>query len=120
VSKIEVTPKGKQASYSINLVWLSTDFFKSLLVSRIRTPMDQPGSFIVPDDIDEDYCKQLVPRSGWSTPRPASRNGSALAPEPFSRLRGAGHGDGYCSTSSASRKVCCGRAMGQSSVPLQK
>lgn len=60
VSKIEVTPKGKQASYSINLVWLSTDFFKSLLVSRIRTPMDQPGSFIVPDDIDDDYCKQLV------------------------------------------------------------
>ena len=55
-----MTPKGKQASYSINLVWLSTDFFKSLLVSRIRTPMDQPGSFIVPDDIDEDYCKQLV------------------------------------------------------------
>ena len=60
VSKIEVTRKGKQASYSINLVWLSTDFFKSLLISRIRTPMDQPGSFIVPDDIDEDYCKQLV------------------------------------------------------------
>jgi len=60
VSKIEVTSKGKQASYSINLVWLSTDFFKSLLVSRIRTPLDQPGSFIVPDDIDEDYAKQLV------------------------------------------------------------
>jgi phage terminase large subunit GpA-like protein len=60
VSKIEITPKGKRASYSINLVWLSTDFFKSLLLSRIRTPLDQPGSFIVPDDIDEDYCKQLV------------------------------------------------------------
>jgi hypothetical protein len=29
-------------------------------VSRIRTPLDQPGSFIVPDDIDEDYAKQLV------------------------------------------------------------
>ena len=55
-----MTSKGKQASYSINLVWLSTDFFKSLLVSRIRTPLDQPGSFIVPDDIDEDYAKQLV------------------------------------------------------------
>jgi phage terminase large subunit GpA-like protein len=60
VSKIEVTAKGKKASYSIDLVWLSTDFFKSLLVSRIRTPLDQPGSFIVPDDIDEDYAKQLV------------------------------------------------------------
>ena len=60
VSKIEVTAKGKKAYYSIDLVWLSTDFFKSLLVSRIRTPLDQPGSFIVPDDIDEDYAKQLV------------------------------------------------------------
>ena len=49
VSKIEVTAKGKKASYSIDLVWLSTDFFKSLLVSRIRTPLDQPGSFIVGD-----------------------------------------------------------------------
>jgi phage terminase large subunit GpA-like protein len=60
VSKIEVTPKGRKASYSIDLVWLSTDFFKSLLVSRIRTPPGQPGSFIVPDDIDEDYARQLV------------------------------------------------------------
>jgi phage terminase large subunit GpA-like protein len=60
VSKIEVTPRGKKATYSIDLVWLSTDFFKSLLVSRIRTPLDQPGSFVVPDDIDEDYAKQLV------------------------------------------------------------
>ena len=60
VSKIEVTPKGRQAPYSIGLVWLSTDFFKSLLVSRLRTPPDQPGSFLVPDDIDEDYARQLV------------------------------------------------------------
>ena len=60
VSKIEVTAKGRKASYSINLVWLSTDFFKSLLVSRIRTPLDQPGSFVVPEDIDEDYARQLV------------------------------------------------------------
>ena len=29
-------------------------------MSRIRTSLDQPGSFIVPDDIDEDYAKQLV------------------------------------------------------------
>jgi phage terminase large subunit GpA-like protein len=42
------------------IVQFSTDFFKSLLVSRIRTPLDQPGSFIVPDDIDEDYARQLV------------------------------------------------------------
>jgi phage terminase large subunit GpA-like protein len=60
VSKIEVKPSGKKLVYSINLAWLSTDFFKSLLVSRIRTPLDAPGGFFVPDDIDEDYCRQIV------------------------------------------------------------
>jgi phage terminase large subunit GpA-like protein len=60
VTKIEVKPSGKKAVYSINLTHVSTDFFKSLVLSRIRTPMDQPGSFFVPEDIDEDYCRQLV------------------------------------------------------------
>ena len=89
VSKIEVTAKGKKASYSIDLVWLSTDFFKSLLVSRIRTPLDQPGSFIVPDDIDEDYAKQLVSEVRVvDTAPPANRNGcSSLAPTTISTAR---------------------------------
>lgn len=60
VSKIEVKPSGKKAVYSINLAWLSTDFFKSLLFSRIRTPKGTSGLFHLPNDIDEDYCKQLV------------------------------------------------------------
>jgi phage terminase large subunit GpA-like protein len=60
VSKIEVKPDGKRAKYSINLVTLSTDFFKSLVISRIRTPREQPGAFHVHDGVDEDYCKQLV------------------------------------------------------------
>lgn len=60
VSKIEVKPDGKKALYSINLVWLSTDFFKSLVMSRLRIPMDQPGAFYVDQDTDEDYCKQIT------------------------------------------------------------
>lgn len=60
VSKIEVKPSGKKASYSIGLVHVSTDFFKSLILSRIRTPVDQIGAFYAPDDVDEDYCKQVV------------------------------------------------------------
>ena len=60
ISKIEVKPNGKKAIYSINLVLLSTDFFKSLLISRVRTPIEQPGAFFVPQDIDEDFCRQVV------------------------------------------------------------
>ncbi|WP_412506796.1 terminase gpA endonuclease subunit [Roseovarius sp. SYSU LYC5161] len=60
VSKIEVKPDGKRALYSIELVSLSSDFFKSLVISRIRTPMDVPGAFYVHEDASEDYCKQLT------------------------------------------------------------
>jgi phage terminase large subunit GpA-like protein len=60
VSKIEVKPDGKRALYSIELVTLSTDFFKSLVISRIRTPRDAPGAFYVHDSVSEDYCKQLT------------------------------------------------------------
>lgn len=60
VSKIEVKPDGKKLTYSLDLVWLSTDFFKSLLFSRIRTPLDQPGAFHVHEEVEEDYAKQLV------------------------------------------------------------
>lgn len=53
-------PDGKKALYSIDLVTLSTDFFKSLVMSRIRTPADQPGAFHVHESVSEDYCKQLT------------------------------------------------------------
>jgi phage terminase large subunit GpA-like protein len=60
VSRIEVKPDGKRALYSIQLVSLSTDFFKSLVISRIRTPPDAPGAFHVHEQVSEDYCKQLT------------------------------------------------------------
>lgn len=60
VSKIEVKPDGKRALYSVNLALLSTDFFKSLVISRLRTPIDVPGAFYVHSDVDEDYCRQVT------------------------------------------------------------
>ena len=60
VSKIEVKPDGRKALYSIDLVTLSSDFFKSLVMSRIRTPADQPGAFHVHEAVTEDYCRQVT------------------------------------------------------------
>ena len=59
-TKIEVKPDGKRALYSIDLVTLSTDFFKSLVMSRLRTPMDIAGAFYVNADVTEDYAKQVT------------------------------------------------------------
>lgn len=60
VAKIEVKPDGKKRIYSIDLVWLSTDFFKSLVFSRIATPMGDPGAWYVYTGVDEDYCRQVA------------------------------------------------------------
>jgi phage terminase large subunit GpA-like protein len=60
VSKIEVRPDGKKLPWSIDLVHINTDFFKSLVHSRLKTPLDQPGAFFLHADADEDYARQLV------------------------------------------------------------
>lgn len=59
-SRIEVKQDGKTAKYSINLIWLSSDFFKSLIMSRLRTPVDKPGALLIPADVTEDYARQIT------------------------------------------------------------
>lgn len=63
VSKIEVKPNGKAAPYSLDLVHINTDFFKGLVHSRLKTPLDEPGAFFLfsdEEDAWEDYSRQLV------------------------------------------------------------
>jgi len=67
VSKIEVNPEGKRAPYSIDLVHINTDFFKGLVHSRVKTPLDEPGAFFLFREDDdpngdgyEDYARQLL------------------------------------------------------------
>lgn len=63
VSKIEVTAKGKTNPYSIDLVHINTDFFKGLVHSRLKTPLEEPGAFFLfsqEEDAYEDYSRQLV------------------------------------------------------------
>lgn len=60
VSKIEVKPDGKRALYSLNLAWLSSDFFKSLVLARLNTPLDAAGAFYLHSDVEEDYARQVT------------------------------------------------------------
>jgi phage terminase large subunit GpA-like protein len=59
-SKIEVTSKGTAAKYGLNLLRLDTDYFKSWLHERIRWPTDALGSWHLPYDVSDDYCKQIT------------------------------------------------------------
>ncbi|MCB1329215.1 MAG: phage terminase large subunit family protein [Maritimibacter sp.] len=60
VSKIEVKPDGRRRPFSMKLVMLDTDFFKSLVHSRIKTPIEAPGAFHLHREADEDYVRQLL------------------------------------------------------------
>lgn len=60
VNRIDVKPSGSKAKYGLDLVRLSTDFFKSWVHERIRWPEDQPGGWHLHEDISEDYCRQIV------------------------------------------------------------
>lgn len=56
----EVKPDGKKRPFSVQLITVDSDFFKSLVHSRLRTPIGSPGALYVPMDVTEDYCRQLV------------------------------------------------------------
>ena len=60
VSKIEVKPDGTKRPYSLNLVHINSDFFKSLVHSRIKTPIDQLGAFFLHSEADEEYARQVL------------------------------------------------------------
>jgi phage terminase large subunit GpA-like protein len=60
VNKIEVKPDGSKRPYSIDLVHLNSDFFKSLVHSRVKTPIDQLGAFFLHEEADEEYARQVL------------------------------------------------------------
>jgi phage terminase large subunit GpA-like protein len=59
-SKIEVTPKGSPRKYSLELMLIDTDWAKSFVHEHARYPVDALGAWLLPDDIDERYCAQIV------------------------------------------------------------
>lgn len=59
-SRIEVTATGSAKKYGLELMWLDTDWCKSWVHERIRWNGDQAGSWSLPEDASDGYCKQIV------------------------------------------------------------
>lgn len=67
-SKIEVTPKGAPRKYSLELILIDTDWSKSFVHEHIRYPADALGAWMLPEDIDQAYCAQIVSESRVKRP----------------------------------------------------
>lgn len=59
-SRIEVTATGNTKPYGLELMWLDTDWCKSWVHERLRWGTEQPGSWYLPEDVSDGYCKQIV------------------------------------------------------------
>lgn len=62
-SKIDITIDGKAIKKGLDLLRLDTDYFKSWVQQRVRWEAGAPGAWYLPEDITEDYCRQIVSES---------------------------------------------------------
>jgi len=60
MSRVDMSIQGKVIKGGVKLWHLNTDYYKSLLYSRIRWPQGEPGGFHLFEGADEDYCRQIV------------------------------------------------------------
>lgn len=59
-SKIEVNRAGKASKFGLDLLRLDTDHWKQWVHERLRWDETRPGAWMLPKDVDEDYCRQVV------------------------------------------------------------
>ena len=69
VNRIDVKPAGGKSPYGLDLVRLSTDFFKTWVHERLRWPEDQPGGWHLHAEVTDDYCKQIVSEARVRKPK---------------------------------------------------
>lgn len=59
-TKVDVNVNGEIFKNEIDHYRLDTDYFKRWVHERLVWEPDQPGAWLLPDDVSEDYCKQMV------------------------------------------------------------
>ena len=61
-SKIEIMTdwRGRQKKVGLELLHLDTDYFKRLVHERLQWDRDDPGAWLLPDDVDDEYLQQVV------------------------------------------------------------
>ena len=57
---IDVNVRGRLIKNGLQLWHFDSDIMKSWVHSRVDWPEDQPGGWLLPSDIDEDYCRQII------------------------------------------------------------
>ena len=67
-SKVDVAARGNMIKAGLQLWHVDASYFKSWIHARIEWPVDQPGAWWLPEDISDEYCRQVVAESRITLP----------------------------------------------------
>ena len=67
-SKVDVTVRGQVVKKGLQLWHVDASYFKAWIHSRIDWPIGEPGAWLLPTDVSDEYCKQVVAESRIKLP----------------------------------------------------
>jgi phage terminase large subunit GpA-like protein len=67
-SAVEVNRAGRTLKSGVKVWTFDANHFKSWVHGRIVRPIDEPGAWLVPDDVSDDYCKQVTAEALMTLP----------------------------------------------------
>lgn len=59
-SQVEYTVRGKTKKFGMQLWHFNADYYKAWVHEKVRREVDAVGAWLLPEDADEDYCRQIV------------------------------------------------------------
>lgn len=67
-SKVDVAVGGRVVKQGLQLWHVDAGYFKGWIHSRIDWPVGEPGAWLLPQDVSDEYCRQLVAESRITLP----------------------------------------------------
>ena len=59
-TKVDVTVRGQVVKQGLQLWHVDAGYFKAWIHGRIEWPVGEPGAWLLPNDVSDEYCKQIV------------------------------------------------------------
>lgn len=67
-SKVDVTARGQVIKAGLQLWHVDASHFKAWIHARIEWPLTEPGAWLLPEDVSDEYCRQVVAESRITLP----------------------------------------------------
>jgi phage terminase large subunit GpA-like protein len=67
-TKIDVTVRGQVVKQGLQLWHVDASYFKDWIHGRLDWPITEPGAWLVPQDVPDEYAKQIVAESKITLP----------------------------------------------------